>query len=56
MAALAFKVQNGVDHVLYHPRPGDLAILGDVAHQNDRNTALLGEGHQFMCRRADLRH
>ena len=33
VAAVAFEVEHGVDHVLDHLRAGDLAVLGDVADE-----------------------
>ena len=33
VAAVALEVEHRVDHVLEHARPGDLAVLGDVADQ-----------------------
>ena len=36
MAALALEVEHGVDHVLEQSRPGDGAVLGDVADQESR--------------------
>jgi hypothetical protein len=34
MAAVAFEIEHGVDHVLEHARPGERAVLGHVADQN----------------------
>ena len=36
VAALAFEVEDGVDHVLDHAGAGDLAVLGDVADEDRR--------------------
>ena len=36
VAALALEVEDGVDHVLDDARAGDLAVLGDVADEDDR--------------------
>ena len=37
--AVALEREHGVDHVLDHARAGDLAVLGDVADQDDRGAA-----------------
>ena len=47
IAALTFEGEHGVDHVLHHTRAGDLAVLGDVADQHDRDAPLLGQSHQL---------
>ena len=44
MAAVAFEIQHGVHHVLQHARPGDGALLGDVADQDQ------GECRAFASR------
>ena len=49
--ALALERQHRVDHVLDHARPGDLAVLGDVADQDHRRAARLGEADQRLRRR-----
>ena len=54
MAALALEVEHGVDHVLDHARAGDLAVLGDVADQDDGGAAALGEGGELVRGGADL--
>ena len=36
VAAIAFEIQHGVDHVLDHLRAGDLAVLGDVTDEQQR--------------------
>ena len=33
VAAVALEIEHGVDHVLDHLGPGDLAVLGDVADE-----------------------
>ena len=43
VTAFAFKIENGIDHMLYHPRTGDLAVLGDVADHDDRHAVAFGE-------------
>ena len=54
MAALALEVEHGVDHVLDDARAGDLAVLGDVADEDDRGAAALGEGDELVGGGADL--
>ena len=54
VAALALEVEHGVDHVLDHARAGDLALLGDVADQDHRDAAALGEGGELVRAGADL--
>ena len=51
VAALALEVEHGVDHVLDDARAGDLAVLGDVADEDDRGAAALGEGDELVGRR-----
>ena len=41
--ALALEREHGIDHVLDHARAGDLAILGDVAHQDHGGARAFGE-------------
>jgi len=53
---LTLEIQHGIDHVLQHPRPGQRAFLGDMAHQEDRRTALLGIAHQQRRALAHLGH
>ena len=45
-ARLALEVEHRVDHVLQHPRPGDGALAGDMADQEQDGAAGLGEAHQ----------
>ena len=54
VAALALEAEHRVDHMLEHARPGDRAVLGDVADQHHRGAALLGEADQLLRRGADL--
>lgn len=44
--AVALEVHHGVDGVLQHPRPGQAAVLGDMADQHDGGTAAPGDRHQ----------
>src|SRR5262249_40580830 len=46
--AFALEREHRVDHVLDHARAGDLAVLGDVANQNDRRTGALGKPHHRL--------
>ena len=54
MAALALEVDHGVDHVLEHARARDLALLGDVADQEQAGAPLLGEAEQEVGGGAQL--
>ena len=54
VAALALEIEHGVDHVLEHARAGDLAVLGDVADQQQGAAALLGEADQRLGGGAQL--
>ena len=54
VAALALEIEHGVDHVLDHARAGDLAVLGDMADEDDRDAAALGEGDELVGGGADL--
>ncbi len=56
MPALALEIEDRVDHVLEHLGAGDDAFLRDVADQEDREAALLGEADQLLRRRAHLGH
>ena len=53
LALLALEVEHGVDDVLERLRPGQAAVLGDVADQEDRDAAALGQEQQL---RRDLAH
>ena len=53
---VALEVQHHIDGVLEQARPGDGAVLGDVADQDHRHPALLGEVHQAGRRFAHLGH
>ena len=46
--ALALERHDRVDHVLDDARAGDLPVLGDVADQDDRRAARLGEADQRL--------
>ena len=55
MRAFALERQHRVDHVLDHARAGDLAVLGDVADQDDGGAGALGEADQRLRGAAHLR-
>ena len=48
VAAFALEIEHAVDHVLDHPRAGDLPVLGDVADEDDRGAGLLGVADQRL--------
>ncbi len=54
MPALAFEIENGVNHMLQNAGPGDGALFRHMPHDHHRNAAALGETHQLMRRRAHL--
>ena len=54
MPALALEIEHGIDHVLEHPRPGDDALFGHVADENQDETTPLRQPDQFLRRGADL--
>ena len=52
--AVAVEGEHGVDQVLDGPRPGQVAVLGDVAHQEERDAARLGHAGQALDAGAHL--
>jgi hypothetical protein len=54
-AGLALEIEHGVDHVLQHPRPGQRALLGDMADQEHGGVGELGVAHQLRGALAHLR-
>ena len=56
LRAFALERQHGIDHVLDHAGAGDLAVLGDMADQDDRRAGLLGETDERLRGGADLGH
>ena len=56
VAAIALERHHRVDHVLDHARTGDLAVLGDVADEDDDGAGGLGEADQRLRAAAHLRH
>ena len=55
VAAIAFEMQHHVHHVLQHARPGDVALLGHMPDQHQRETLRLRGADQLEGRRAHLR-
>ena len=51
---VALEIEHRVDHVLDDARAGDLAVLGDVADEDDGRAAGLGEADQRLRRAAHL--
>jgi hypothetical protein len=56
LRAFALERQHCVHHVLDHAGAGDLAVLGDVADEDEGGARLLGEADQRLRRGADLGH
>ena len=56
MTAFALEIQNGIDHVLDDARARDLAVLGDMADEDDGSARLLGIADHRLRRGAHLRH
>ena len=54
VAALAFKAQHRIDHMLKDARPGDRPVLGDVANQDQHAAIFLGVANELLRRCADL--
>ena len=44
---VALEVKHGIDDVFEHPRPGQCAILGHMADENDGDPRLLGQPRQL---------
>ena len=53
---VALEIEHGVDDVLQHARPGERAVLGDVADEDDAGARSLGEARQLRRALAHLRH
>ncbi len=56
LRAFAFERQHRIDHVLDHARAGDLAVLGDVADQDDGGAGFLRKPNERLRGRPHLRH
>ena len=54
--AVTLEVEHHVDQVLQHARASDVAVLGDVADQQDRQVRRLRQACQRGCDRAGLSH
>ena len=53
---ISFEGEDGIHHVLEHAGTGQLSILGDVSHKDQRETVGLGHLKQLRGYLADLRH
>jgi hypothetical protein len=53
---VALEIEHGIDDVFEHARPGQRALLGHVADQDDRDAGLLGQPRQLRRAFAHLRH
>ena len=53
---IAFKVQDGVDHVFQNTRAGQRAFFGDVAHQNNGGAGGFGGAREVGGTLANLRN
>ena len=56
MAALAFEIEHGIDHVFEQPRSGNGAFLGHMAHQKSGDARSFGHQHQPHGGFAHLAH
>src|SRR5204862_932072 len=54
MMPLAFEIQDGVDDVLERLRPGERAVLGDMAYKKGRDVLSFRGEQQLSRRLADL--
>ena len=54
MAALAFEIEHRIDHMFEHLGPGNHAILGDVADQEQGEVRTFRQADQFLRRGAHL--
>ena len=55
MPALAFEIEHGIDHMLQHAGPGDGALLGHMADQEQRDAALLRQPDEIVTAGPHLR-
>src|SRR5204862_1035760 len=55
VAAVAFEIEDGIDHMLDDLGAGDLAVLGDMADEKDCRSLLLGEADEGFRTRLQLR-
>ena len=56
VAALAFKIEHGINHVLEDARAGQLPVLGHMADQYQRAARQFGIADQFLRRCPHLRN
>ena len=54
--AVAFELEDDIDYVFEYLRAGDVAVLGDMAYEYHRNTAVLGKVQEHRCHLPDLGH
>ncbi len=54
VVTLALEGDHGVDEMLEHPRPGEIAFLGDVSDEHDREITPFRLGHESLRDRSDL--
>ncbi len=47
MVAVAFKLQDNVHHVFQHFGAGEVAVFGDVSHEDDGHVAGFGVAQEF---------
>ena len=51
---IALEVEHRIDHMLEHTRPGQGAVLGHVADENDGHAGLLGHAGELRRALTDL--
>ena len=56
VVTIAVEREHRVDDVLEHARPGEAAVLGDVADEQGGDVALLGQAHEPVRALAHLGH
>jgi hypothetical protein len=52
---VALEIEHGIHDVFEHARPGQRALLGHVADQDDRDAGLFGQAGELRCAFAHLR-
>lgn len=55
MSAFTFEIEDTIDHMFDHARACNLAVFGNMSHQHDCGTSLLGIADHGLCRRTHLR-
>ena len=53
---IAFKVQNGINHMFQDFRPCQRTAFSNVANDKNRNVLAFGDLHQLRGNLSDLRH